>query len=329
MENKDFNETNENRSELNEQAQLEPDISASIEKGEEETIVMPKKKRRISKQVRNYIFFGILIAAVTALTLFFLLKENPGEVLNILSRAKILPVLAIVGLVLGMIFVEGLVLTVITRLYNKKYNVFQGTVNGLIGSFFSNVTPFASGGQFVQAFTFTRQGVKAANGASILVMHFIVYQTVLLLYAIVAFIVGFDTIKSLKNIELFGITFSPIILSIVGFCINSFTIVSLFFLAFCSPLHRLILNSGINLLNKMHLIKNPEAKRTKLINQVASFRVEFKRLITNYRVLITVFLLFVVKFTLLYSIPYFAGMANKVDMSGKYFDSLLLQVIWL
>lgn len=286
------------------------------------TITMPKKKHLLSKQARNYLIFGLMIATVTGLTLYFLLKEDPMAVWNTLCQANILPVLAIVGLVIGMIFVEGCVLTVITRMYNKKYHVGHGTVNGLIGSFFSNVTPFASGGQFVQVYTFTRQGVKAANAASILVMHFIVYQSVLLIYALVSFFAGFKTISAIGNVKLLGLEFTPIILSIVGFIINSFTILSLFFLAFCRPLHRLILNGGINILAKIHLIKNPEKKRTNLMAQVASFRIEFKRLITNYKVLILVFLLFVVKLTLLYSIPYFAGMASGANMEGKYFDSL-------
>lgn len=298
------------------------EINEAKESDEVIEVTLPKRKRLMSKQARNYLLFGILIVSVTALTLYFMLKEDPMAVINTLKNASILPVLAIIGLVLLMVLLEGCILTVITRIYNKKYHVYHGVINGLIGSFFSNVTPFASGGQFVQAYTFTRQGVKASNGASILVMHFIVYQTVLLLYAIVAFAFGYNTISSIGNINLFGVKFTPVLLSIVGFIINSFTIVSLFFLAFCRPLHRFILNTGINLMTKLHLVKNPDAKRAKMMAQVASFRIEFKRLITNYKVLILVFLLLVAKFTCLYSIPYFAGMANGADMNGQYLNSL-------
>lgn len=73
-------------------------------------------------------------------------------------------------------------------------------------------------------------------------MQFILFQSGLLLFAIVAFIVGFQRIiGNLGNVTLLGISFSPLVLSIVGFIINTFTIGSLFLLSFCRPLHRLVL----------------------------------------------------------------------------------------
>lgn len=288
----------------------------------ETKVMLPKRKRLMSKQARNYLIYGILIAAVTAMTLYFLLKEDPRAVIKTISKAKILPILAIIGLVVCAFTTGGFVLMTITRIYNRKYYLHHGVINGLIGSFFSNITPFASGGQFVQVYTFTRQGVKAANAASILVMHFIVYQAALLLYGVVAFCCGYKTISNMGVANIFGLKIQPIALSIIGFVINSFTIGSLFVLAYCRPLHRIILNGGVNLLAKLHIVKDAEQKRNALTAQIATFRVEFKRLMTNFRVLITVFLLIIVKLTCLYSIPYFAGLATNVDMTGKYFSSL-------
>lgn len=293
----------------------EPDIT-------ETQVMLPKRKRLMSKQARNYLIYGVLIACVTAMTLYFLLKEDPGAVIETISKAKILPLLAIFGLVICAFTIGGFVLTTITRIYNRKYHLYHGIINGLIGSFFSNVTPFASGGQFVQVYTFTRQGVKTANAASILVMHFIVYQAALLIYGFIAFCCGYKTISNMGVANIFGLKIQPIALSIIGFVINSFTIGSLFVLAYCRPLHRIILNGGISFLAKLHIVKDPEQKRSAMTAQIATFRVEFKRLMTNVRVLITVFILIILKLTCLYSIPYFAGLATNVDMTEKYFSSL-------
>lgn len=283
-------------------------------------VVKEKKKRKLSKQARNYLIYATLIILVTSMALYFLLKENPGEVIKTIGSAKILPILAMFGLMLVVILITGIDLTILTRLYHKKYHAYQGVFNGLIGSFFSNITPFASGGQFVQAYTFTRQGVKVANGASVLVMQFIIYQTVLLLYGIVAFFAGFNVISRMGMANIFGLRLPPITISIIGFVINSFTIISLFFLAYCKPLHRVILNGGINLFAKLKIVKNPEKKREALSAQIATFRVELKRLMSNAPALIMVFFMIIIKMTCLNSLPYFAGLATGADMAGKYLD---------
>ena len=284
----------------------------------------PKKKKKLSKQQRNYIFYIILIVFVSALSIYYIVKNDFNEVIRIITKAKIGPILAMFGLVIISFIFEGLILTLFARLYKKKYHLYQGVFNGLIGVFFSDITPFASGGQFVQAYTFSKQGVKVANSASILVMHFIIYQTAIILYGAVAFIFGYEnTIKLMGNINFFGILFSPISLSIVGFAINIFTILSLFVLAYCKPLHRFILNTGINLFAKLHLVKNPEQKRKDLTVKVATFRVELRRLMSNFGMLIAVIILMLLKMTLLNSLPYFAGLAMGEDLSGKY-----LQCLW-
>lgn len=279
-----------------------------------------KKHWKLSKQARNYLIYAILIVLVTSMALYFLLKENPKEVINTISSARLLPILAMFGLMIVVIMITGIDLTILTRLYNKKYHAYQGVLNGLIGSFFSNITPFASGGQFVQAYTFTRQNVKVANAASILVMQFIIYQTVLLIYGMVAFFAGFNVISRMGMANIFGLKLPPITLSIIGFVINSFTILSLFFLAYCRPLHRVILNGGINLFAKLKLVKDPQKKRENLSAQIATFRIELKRLMSNVPALALVFVMIIIKMTCLNSLPYFAGLATGVDMSGEYLN---------
>ena len=123
----------------------------------------PKKKKKLSKQQRNYIFYIILIVFVSALSIYYIVKNDFNEVIRIITKAKIGPILAMFGLVIISFIFEGLILTLFARLYKKKYHLYQGVFNGLIGVFFSDITPFASGGQFVQAYTFSKQGVKVAN----------------------------------------------------------------------------------------------------------------------------------------------------------------------
>lgn len=289
----------------------------------EEQQVPEKKKKKLTKQQKQYIFYIVMILVVTGLTVYFVTKDNFFAVIDTMKNAQVWAILIMIGLILLAFVIEGFVLTIFARFYNKKYKPHQGVFNGLIGTFFSAITPFSSGGQFVQAYTFSKQGVKVANSASILVMHFIVFQTSIVLYGAVAFIFGYDTvIKQMGNISIWGLSFSPILLSTVGFIINIFTIVSLFFLAYFKPLHRFILNTGVSILAKIRLIKNPEKKRRDLTIQVATFRVELKRLMSNFPILILVIILILIKMTLANSLPYFAGLAMGETLEGQYFNCL-------
>lgn len=280
-------------------------------------------KKKFSKNQIKYVVFILMLILGTVLSLYFILADNFDGIMAMIGDAKFGPVLAMFGLVTFNFIIEGTIVTLFAKLYRRKYHLYMGVLNGLVGSFFSGITPFASGGQFVQAYTFSKQGVKAANGASILVMMFIVSQAVLVIYGTCAIIFGYDsTIKLMNSINLFGIEFSPIALSIVGYVINFVSLGSLFLLSYCRPLHHFILNTGVNIGYKLHLIKDKDAKRASLAAQVATFRIELTRLFKNFWVLLIAIFLNVVKFTVSNSLPYFAGLALDIDMSGKYLSSV-------
>ena len=129
----------------------------------------------------------------------------------------------------------------------------------MIGVFFSGITPSNSGGQFAQAYTFSKQNIKITNAASILFMHFILYQIVLVLFGGAVMIFKFNEMRGLTEvIPIFGINFDIISLAFVGFAINTLVIVGLFFLAFSSKFHNFLIKYGIGLLAKLHIVKNKD-----------------------------------------------------------------------
>ncbi len=283
-----------------------------------------KQKKKLSKQTKKYIFYIVLMLAVTALALVYIFRSDPQTVFNSIINAKSLYIFFMFLCVVGSWAIEGLVLTVFTKLYKKKYKLYQGALNGMIGSFFSAITPFASGGQFAQVFTFSKQGVRPSDSSSILVMLFIVSQTVIVFYGTLAMIFGFQTtVGNMQDINLFGWTFSPVVLSIIGFIMNINALFWLFVLSYSRRLHHFILNTLINLGAKLHIVKNPERKRTELAAQIATFRIELKRLMKNWQVLVITFVLEFGKFTLIHIMPYLAGLALNSSINGTVLD-----VIW-
>ncbi len=245
--------------------------------------------------------------------------------------------LLIFTIVIGAFCVDGLIVFVFCRLYTRKYHWHQGFLNSLIGSFYSAVTPGASGGQVMQVYVLKKQGVEVSSAASIMVMWFILYQSNLILFDFLAIGIEWNKIMSLSSFE-FGwgdihLTLLPLI--IIGFALNLGTLAILALMSYSHRFHNFMLHHVINLGAKLHLVKNPEKSRESLRVQVENFKMELRRLQSNIPVTILLSILFQLNFFLRYSIPYFSaasldaigGQFNWADMFDTCFLSAFHQMV--
>ena len=284
-----------------------------------------KEKRKLNKQTKKYIINVLIMVVVTAVALFFIFKDNPGEVIKSLQNCNILYLLIALSIMFCFYLVEGLILTVLARMYKRDYPYYKGCLNCMIGAFFSGITPSNSGGQFVQAYTFSKQGIKVTNAASILLMHFIVYQIVSVLFSAGILVFKFEELRSYTQaINIFGFKFEILSLTILGFSINTLTITLLLFAAFSKKLHNFITTTGVSIMYKLHLCKNKEQKAIELNAKFESFRIELKRLMQNANVLIVTTFLFLIKLVLYNVIPYFVALSLDVGFSS---DDTIMNII--
>lgn len=271
----------------------------------------------MTKTAKKYILYISILVIVSALAVYFVLKQDPAAVFDAVSKCDLKYILIAIGVMLLVYILEALVLFILTRMYKRNYRFDKSILNVMIGVFFSDITPSSSGGQFVQAYTFSKQGVKMTNAASILFMRFIIYQIALVLFSSVVFIFKFNELASATaSINIFGWNFSIVALSVIGFIINFLVIVGLFFLAFSKRLHNFCIKYGIGLLAKLHIIKNKEERILKLNTKVETFRIEFKRLLQNWPVLVSTGLLFIVELIVSNCVPYFIAKSMGLQFSN-------------
>ena len=102
----------------------------------------------------------------------------------------------------------------------------------MVNAFYSDITPGASGGQIMEAYTMHKQGVEASTSASILIMSFIVYQICLIVLGAVGI---FFSNGLLASISVFNLTINEvtipiptIVFTIAGFSLNVLVILILF-----------------------------------------------------------------------------------------------------
>lgn len=269
-----------------------------------------KEKKKIPK----YAIYFALILIITALTLYFSLANNFESVISVFTDVNIPYMIYGILCFLGVFLCNSLILFFFARRYKKKYYLHQAMANDCIGNFFNCITPSQTGGQIMQAYTYKKQGVSISNATSCLVMNFIVYQGVMIAFAIIAIIFKFDTVLNTPPLELFKINDVSValpiwIIAILGFALQILVIVLIFSVSYSKKIHNFLLNHGVNLFAKMRIVKDPDLTRRRLSVQIDSFKVELKNLFINPRFLILIIILNVACFFLRYSIPYFINIS--------------------
>ena len=128
---------------------------------------------------KHFIFNFLLIMVFTILALYLTMYGRVDEVLSLLSTIKMDAFIKILLYGVGYHVFVGWIYYLITKTHKKNYTFLQSLQLALVGSFFSGITPSASGGQIGQAYVLKKQGVAYSDGASILWIDFIIYQSVM------------------------------------------------------------------------------------------------------------------------------------------------------
>lgn len=257
---------------------------------------------------------GIFFLALTVFAIYYILKDDPKKTFSVLIDAKALPLTIGIVVVLVTMLLDGLSLTLQAKPFHKKYHFYQGVINSMIGGLVGVYVKTAS--PIIQAYTFTKQNVKSSEAASILTMNFLLYQLSLCVYSLLIVILGYPIMDKVPLPLLWNMKL--IYLVILGMFVQVSFLVITILLAFCRPLHRFILNSGINFLAKLRILRKPEETRRKLTIQFATYRIEMKRMRQNIPMVIEVLLINFVKLFLLGCLPFLVmlslvpnGLLNK------------------
>lgn len=288
-------------------------------------IIKETLKKKSKKYTINIVVIILVAFSFTAYTL--LTDDNLGLVLNAFSEANILIIGLIFLIMTIVILVESTILYILARLYTTRYTLRKGIGNYFIGAFFSHITPSSSGGQFAQAYTFKQQGIELANAASILVMHFLLYQIAQVFFGALALIFRFDVFSlNALPITIGTFSFSIIDISLIGFAINFLIIFGILILAKSKFIHNVVIASMVSFLGFIKIIKKPKLVNENLKIQIENFGIELRRLQSNTAVTVVLLILFFLRMTLTNSLPYFSAMAiPSIDLSNtNIFDSVFM-----
>ncbi len=266
---------------------------------------------------RKYIINILLIVLFAGGALYLVLKDNWDNVVVLLQELELYHILFIFAYAFIFIIVGGVILYLIARSFGYKYTLAKGISNNLVGTFFSGVTPGASGGQIGQIYVFRKQGIDIADGGSILWYDFIVYQCVMIIYVLVLLLLKFGHYYQQYSAFYFII--------LLGFIAQSFVVVFLFTMVIFPQVYVKFINKGLDFLAKFHLIKNKQRLQERIEFEVSNFKAKSKLFKHKKLLLVQVICLNILKLTIYYSVPILIAYAFGIDLTpDQYIEVIAL-----
>ncbi len=193
----------------------------------------------------------IIIILITAIILYFALRDNFTEKIKYLFSFDIKWLILSFILIITYWVLKGLVLYYCTSKVKKDYPKKKGIKLMITTQFFHAITPFAAGGQPWQIYKLKKDGLSLGQATNIVIQDFIVYQIALILLGSIAIITNsiihiFPSDSLLKK------------LVTIGFIINTLVIIILFLVAFSKKCNKKLIDGSINILSKIKIIKDKE-----------------------------------------------------------------------
>lgn len=279
-----------------------------------------KEKKKKKNSYIRYILNIVIVLIVTITSFCVTFFTDYDTIVGSFSNVDWLWVLLCLGLVILTMLIRSLIYFCFARLYTRKYHYHQAIAIDQIGTFYNGVTPSASGGQFMQAYTYKKQGLSISSGASIMVMASMVYQFVLIILGILSLIFESATIFAIPAVQIgdsFSIPILPLI--IIGFGLNVAFILLLLLMSYSRHFHHFILGPCINFLHIIHILKRPDKTRENLRIQVENFKIELKRLLSNIPFTILITLLYTLSMAVNFAVPCFVGKALGANYEITWF----------
>ena len=194
----------------------------------------------------DFLLFFILFT-VTYLIIFD--NQNPITFVNNFRRLDISYV--IIGFIVMFFYfvIEGINIKILLKSFNEKISLLRGIKYTMIGFFFSAITPAASGGQPMEIYYMSKDGIKVSHATVSLLIHLCGYQISVVFLGIMC---------ALLNPELFDTKLT--ILFIVGTFLNCLSLTAILIGLFSKKISKKL----IKLVNK--IIRFLRIKRADEIN---------------------------------------------------------------
>ena len=276
--------------------------------GQKETADRGEGRMADKKKMIFNIVFLILVFAGTLYGVFH--GEDLAKIVHIVKTVD--PLWLIPGVICVVIFIWGESIIIFYMMHTlgiklKKWTCF---LFSSVGFFFSCITPSATGGQPAQIYYMKKEKIPIPVSTLVLMIVTITYKLVLVVIGVTLTIFGQGFIKA----HLYRVRH----IFYLGTALNVFCVSGMLVLVFHPMLARSILVKGLDLLEKMHLMKKKSSRLEKLNASMDQYRATAVYLREHVWVLVEVFAITVFQRFALFAATWFVYKAFGLSGSSAF-----------
>lgn len=253
---------------------------------------------KLTKEKRSTLL-NIGFIVLTLLLVLYLVSQA-GDVTQIVNAfGSINPwwLLGALGCFAAHVLLEGLILRIFFSFQQVKTTWKACSLVGLIGMYYSSITPAATGGQPMQAFALKKRGIASGVGYSALAVKFFCWQCALLLIGAVLWAVSGKYV--------FSVLGSGVWLVVVGFFLNSLMVGVVILLAINRNLVRAVIVFFVNLAHRFRIVKDKAKTSSRMDASLNDFHSSVEILTGQPLQFLVLFFISLVQVTALMSVIYF------------------------
>jgi len=264
--------------------------------------------------MKNYKFN--LILGIASAVIFVLLIIFTHGWMDLMHQMKNLQIPWLIAAVLSMFLYwifEAKILQCIIFLTKKDYKFKTAFKVTMIGQYFNSITPFASGGQIMQFYALTKQGLEAGSAGSALMIKFIIYQAILTVYSLILIFWKVTIFKSNTNHFFYLIG--------VGFAVHASVIISLLVFSTYRKLTHSLITILSKILKKLRLVKNISTLESRINDNLDQFHDNMQIIKDRKGLVLKASIYTTLQLTIFFIIPYFIYLS--FGMTGAPIGSMI------
>lgn len=251
-------------------------------------------KKQIIKKVLNY---SLIIGTFIGSVYFAVRSGDVGQIGRALLSMDLLWLLAAFGCFGVHAFLEGFIPYVFFRFQKVQTSLKSNIIIGLIGMYYSSITPAATGGQPMQVYAHKKRGVAPGIASSALAIKFFCWQSSVLLLGALLWIM-FPSLVSVHMKD--AVWLLPI-----GFFVNGIAVVAVVLITFGRGIIRAIIIFAVSVLHKIHIVKDKAKAASKMDAALSDFQSSVTLISRQPKQFLVLFLLSVLQVLALMSAIYF------------------------
>ncbi len=218
----------------------------------------------MNKNTLQRVLSFLLLAVTLGIVLYVGLSGNDmtdlAKALQTLTPAYLLLCLLAWGLY---VLLDALAIHHFLHMQQNPIKLRHSLHAGMIGIYYCNVTPGASGGQPMEMYYLSKCGVPIGISGSGMAVKFIIFQAVLLITGAALWLTNSAFVAEYASGSIWFI--------VLGYIVNFFSIGMVVLMAISKRAVRWVIERCIRIGVKLHICKNPDASRQKWENHCQSF----------------------------------------------------------